>query len=136
VAWVIPSLVYVVAIGAFGVTGKLALRTYSWQELIVWTAFGYAAFAGLMLALGQAEVRVVRGIPWVLLSAVLPPLALIAFYVALGHGKAGTVTAVSAAYPAVTLVLAAAFLAEGLSLVRVAGAVLVVGGVVVLALAK
>lgn len=135
-AWLIPSLVYVVAIGAFGVTGKLALRTYAWQEVIVWTALGYALFAAGLLALGQGEIRFARGIPWVLVSAVLPPLALIAFYVALGHGKASTVTAVTAAYPAVTLLLAVAFLAEGLSLARVIGVGLVVGGVVVLVVGR
>jgi bacterial/archaeal transporter family protein len=89
--------------------------------------------SAIMLLFGQADVRVGRGLFWVLLSAVLPAIGL---YLALGNGKAGTVAAVSAAYPIVTLVLAAAFLAEGLTVARGAGAGLVVVGVVVLTLAK
>jgi drug/metabolite transporter (DMT)-like permease len=43
---------------------------------------------------------------------------------------------VSAAYPAVTLVLAAIFLSEGLTVGRSAGALLVIAGVIVITLSK
>jgi uncharacterized membrane protein len=43
---------------------------------------------------------------------------------------------VSAAYPAVTLVLAAAFLSEALTVGRAAGTVLIIAGVVMVTLAK
>ena len=130
--WLAPTLYYVVAVGALGVTSKLALRSLVWQDLILWTGLGYILVAGVLLALGQTAVRVSDGTGWAALSAAVAISSLIALYLALNVGKAGTVIPVTAAYPAVTLVLAAAFLSESLTLVRVGGALLVVTGVVIL----
>ena len=57
-------------------------------------------------------------------------------YLALGQGKASTVAAVTAAYPVVTLIQAAAFLAEALTVGRAVGVGLVVVGVIVLTLSE
>ena len=73
-----------------------------------------------------------RGSGWAALSAVLAIGSMICLYLALGAGEASTVTAVSAAYPAVTLVLSALVLAERISPARVLGMALVIAGVVVL----
>lgn len=134
-SWLLPISYYVVAVGALGVTGKLALRDLDWPDLILWTGIGYISVAGVLLVIGQTEVRFVDGSAWAMASGALAISSLIALYVALGSGQAGTVSAISAAYPAVTLILAAAFLSEGLSAVRVGGALLVIAGVVVLTLA-
>lgn len=130
--WLAPTLYYVVAVGALGVTSKLALRSLVWQDLILWTGVGYIIVAGVLLGLGQTAVRVTAGTGWAVLSAAIAISSLIALYLALNAGKAGTVIPVTAAYPAVTLLLSAAFLSEGLSLARVGGALLVIAGVVVL----
>lgn len=134
--WLLPTLVYILAVGALGVTGKLALRTLSWPDLILWTGAGYIAVAAVLLALGRTEVRFVEGTAWAALSGALAIGGLIMLYLALGAGKAGTVVAVSAAYPVVTLLLAAAFLAEGVTVGRAVGAGLVILGVVVLTLSE
>lgn len=134
-AWLLPTLGYIVGVGALGVTGKLALEHLEWPDLILWTGAGYIGVASLLLALGRTELRIVDGTGWAVVSGALAIGSLILLYLALGAGKAGTVTAISAAYPAVTLVLAALFLSESLTATRVAGAALVVGGVVVLTLA-
>jgi bacterial/archaeal transporter family protein len=68
-------------------------------------------------------------------SAVLAISGLIMLYVALGSGDATKVVTVSAAYPAATLLLAAAFLSEPITIARLAGLGLVIGGVVVMTLA-
>jgi len=130
--WLAPTLYYVVAVGALGITSKLALRALVWQDLILWTGAGYILAAGVLLAIGQTSVRVVTGTGWAVLSAGIAISSLIALYLALTSGKASTVIPVTAAYPAVTLLLAAAFLGERITLVRAAGVVLVIGGVVLL----
>jgi hypothetical protein len=38
--WILPSLGYVVLLGANGVAAKLALRTMSWQQLVLWILAG------------------------------------------------------------------------------------------------
>lgn len=130
--WLVPTLAYVVALGALGVTSKFALRTLSWQDLVVWTTICYVATSIVLLSTGQAGVKFELNTWWALASAALAIGALIFLYVALGTGQASKVIPISAAYPAVTLILSAVFLGEGLTVTKVLGIVLVVGGVVVL----
>jgi uncharacterized membrane protein len=136
VLWFGPTLYYVVAVGALGVTGKLALRTLVWQDLILWSGIGYVVVVCVLVIIGQAGVRAATGTWWAMLSAALAITSLVSLYYALTHGEATKVAAISAAYPAITAVLAAATLSESLSAARVAGIALVVGGVVLLTLAK
>lgn len=130
--WLLPTLGYVVGLGALGVTSKLALRTLPWQQLIVWSGVGYVITAGVLLGLKPTGLRWETNVLWAMLSAALAIVSLILLYVALGTGQASKVIPVSAAYPAVTLILSALVLSENVSLARVAGMVLVVVGVVVL----
>jgi drug/metabolite transporter (DMT)-like permease len=72
------------------------------------------------------------GTGWAILSAAMAIGALIALYVALNSGEASTIIPLSAAYPAVTLVLAAVFLSEAVTAAKAGGAALVLAGVVLL----
>jgi transporter family protein len=135
--WLIPTLGYVVVVGALGVTSKLALRSVSWQAAIAATTAVYVVATLVFAALGQIKLGS-SGIDlfWAFASGVLAVGSLILLYLALGSGEASKVVPVTAAYPAVTLVLAALFLSEALTLGRAAGALLVIGGVVVLTTVK
>ena len=135
-SWLLPTLGYILAVGALGVTGKLALRTLSWPDLILWTGVGYIVVATVLLGLGRTEVRLAEGWAWAALSGSLAITGLVMLYLALGTGKASTVAAVTAAYPVVTLLLAAAFLSEAVTVGRAVGVGLVVVGVVVLTLSE
>ena len=134
-AWLLPTLGYVVLVGSLGVFGKLALRGLSWQELLIWTAAAYAATALALLAFGGAGLRFEAHTWWAIAAAVCTVGSLILFYLALGNGEASTVIPISAAYPAVTLILAALMLSEHVSLFKVGGMLLVIGGVIVLTVA-
>ena len=112
--------------------GKLALRTLSWGDVLVGV---YVVAAVVMLALGRAGVHSESNTWWALLSGILVASALILFYLAIESGEASKVVPISAAYQAVTLVVSAIFLSEDISLLRVAGLVLVIGGVVMLSVA-
>jgi transporter family protein len=134
--WLVPTLLYVLLVGGLGVTGNLALRTLNWPDLILWTGAGYLVVSVALLAMGQTAIRITAGTAWAMLSGGLAIGGLIMLYLALGSGSAGKVVAISAAYPAVTLVLAALFLAEPLSVGRVIGAALIIAGVAVISLAS
>ncbi len=58
--------------------------------------------------------------------------SLFMFFVALSTGEVGKVVPITAAYPVVTLILAALFLSEALTVAKAVGVLVVVGGVVVL----
>jgi transporter family protein len=129
-------LVYVVLLGALGVTSKLALRSISWQGLVAVATIAYLLTTLVMVSMGQVRLSANIDLFWAAVSAVLTVSTLVLLYVALGSGEAGKVIPVSAAYPAVTLVLAAIFLGEAFTAGRVLGVLLVIGGVVVLTTVK
>jgi uncharacterized membrane protein len=111
-----------------GITSKLALETLSWPQLVVWGAIAYAIGAVVAVATGT---RVTLGAGTV--AAAATGAMLVAgsalLFVALGRGDASVVVPVSSIYPAVTVLLAALFLAEAITWTRVAGLVLVLAGV-------
>lgn len=130
--WLVPTLGYAIALGSAGVTSKLALRSLSWQGLVLLITPVYIACAIVFAALGDVQIGGGINLFWGIVSSVLMVAALILLYVALGSGDAAKVASVGAAYPAVTLVLAAIFLSEALTVGRILGVALVIGGVVVL----
>ena len=131
-----PTLVYIFAAGALGVTTKLALRDVTWQVLIMWSGIGYVVVGMFMLITGATQVEFADGTGWAALGAAVGISALFALFVALTNGEAGAVVPVSAAYPVVTLILAAIFLSESITIAKAGGAVLVIGGVVMLTMAR
>lgn len=133
--WLIPTLAYLVDVGALGVTSKLALRTLVWQDLLLWVGVGYVLVAAVFATIGGTKLRFTSGTSWAILAAALAIGGVISLYMALGTGEASKVIPVSAAYPAVTLVLSAALLSERPSVARVGGMCLVVVGVVILSTA-
>ena len=110
--WILPALAYVVLLGAGGVTAKLALRTITWQQLVLWVPIAGA---------------------WAAATAVCASAALVLFFYALTKGPVSQVTPATSAYPVVTVIGSAIFLAEKITLVRGIGTALVVFGVVLLA---
>lgn len=134
--WIVPAVLYIFLLGALGVTTKVALRHISWQEVILWTAIVYAFIAIGMLLFGQVSLHFNAGTLPGIASGVLASTALIAFYIALGRGDASVVVPVASAYPIVTLILAAIFLAEPITLLRAGGALLVIVGVALIGLAS
>lgn len=129
--WVVPALLYILLLGASGVTTKLALRTISWEQMVLWVPIVYVAVSAVLLATGTRFPLGVGG-GWAAATAVTVAAALILFFIALTHGEAATVVPTTSAYPVVTLFGAALFLSERITLVRGLGTALVVAGVVLL----
>ena len=129
--WVLPALLYIVFLGASGVTTKLALRTISWEQMVLWVPIVYIGISIVLLATGT-HFPLGTGGGWAAVTAVLVATALVLFFIALTHGEASTVVPVTSAYPVVTLIGAALFLSERITLVRGMGTALVVAGVVLL----
>jgi bacterial/archaeal transporter family protein len=134
-AWLVPTLAYVVTLGALGVTSKLALRTLDWQELVIWTTGAYLLAAIVLLAVGGGSIHLEANSWWAALSAFIVVSSLILLYIALGNGEASKIVPITAAYPAVTLIGAALFLSESITAAKIGGMLLVLAGVVVLTVA-
>lgn len=131
-AWFLPTLGYIVLLGATGITARLALRTISWEQMVLWVPIAYAVFALLFASFRGARFPLGAGGGWAAVTAFCAAGALVLLFVALTQGEAGKVVPVSSAYPVLTLFGAALFLSEPITVVRVAGTLLVVLGVVLL----
>jgi uncharacterized membrane protein len=129
--WIPPTLAYVLLLGAAGVTAKLALRTITWQQLVLWVPLLYLVFSAVFVA-GGTRFPLGAGGAWAAATAVCASSALVLFLYALTKGPASQVTPASSAYPIVTVIGSALFLSEKLTLVRGVGTALVVAGVVLL----
>jgi transporter family protein len=128
--WILPTLGYIVILGVSGVTAKLALRTLTWQELVLWVPLAYALFAIPFVVVRGDRLSLGAGGGWAIATALCVSSALVLFFVALTHGDASKVVPASAAYPAVTLLGSALFLSEAFTATRAVGTLLVIAGVV------
>ena len=130
--WVPPAIGYIVLLGASGVTAKLALRTITWEQLLLWVPIVYILIAlGLVIFKGASFPFGGSG-AWAAATAFCVASALILFFYALTKGPASQVTPATSAYPVVTLIGSALFLSEKITLIRGLGTALVVAGVVLL----
>lgn len=131
--WIVYALYYVVAAGGLGISSSLGLRNLRWHDLILWTGSGYVLLAVVLLLTHQTTAQITTGSWWAVLSAALVISGLLSLFIGLAHGSAAKVVTVGAAYPAVTVLLAALFLSEPLTVMHVLGVLLVVGGCVLIA---
>jgi transporter family protein len=130
--WVVPTLAYIVILGAGGVTAKLALRTVSWEQLVLWVPVSYVVFSVLLVIFRGATFPLGAGGAWAAATAFAASSALILFFYALTKGEASQVTPATSVYPVVTVVGSALFLSEKITVARGIGTALVVAGVVLL----
>lgn len=131
-AWILPTLGYIVLLGAGGVTAKLALRTITWEQLVLWVPVAYIFFSVLLAVFKGTSFPLGVGGGWAAATAFAAASSLILFFYALTKGPASQVTPATSAYPVVTVIGSALFLGEKITLVRGIGTALVIAGVVLL----
>jgi bacterial/archaeal transporter family protein len=131
-AWIPPTIAYILILGAGGVTAKLALRTITWEQLVLWLPIAYILFSVVFVIFRGATFPVGVGGAWAAVTALTASSALILFFYALTKGPASQVTPATSAYPVITVIGSALFLSEKITLVRGFGTALVVAGVVLL----
>lgn len=129
-SWLIPAMSFVLLEGALGITTKLALRSVSWRQLLLWTAVVYAVLAVLLIAVAKERIPFGAGAEWAVISGILASSGLLIFFLSMERGEASKVVPVTAAYPLVTALLAALVLSEEIGVVRGLGTLLVVVGIV------
>jgi transporter family protein len=130
--WLFPTLVYVVTTATLAIVSKFALRTLSWQDMLVWMGAAYTVVVTVLLASGSTRLELTAGSGWAIVSASLVIGGLVLLYLALGRGEASKIVPVTASYPAVTLILSVLVLSESLTVGRVVGVALVASGVTVI----
>jgi transporter family protein len=132
-SWIAPSVAYLILLGGLGITTKYALRSLTWEELVVWSALAYVAIAAVLVGTGT-PLRFHSGLNggMAAVSALIAPVSLTLLFLALRAGDASRVIPLTAAYPLVTVLLALLVLNEAFSVATFVGAALVVVGAILL----
>ena len=130
--WLPPTIAYILILGAGGVTAKLALRTITWQQLVLWVPVAYIFFSVLLVIFKGARLPFGVGRGWAAVTGFAAAAALILFFYALTKAPASQVTPATSAYPVVTVIGSALFLSEKITLMRGLGTALVIVGVLLL----
>ncbi len=102
----------------------------AWQELVLWLAIGYVTFSVVLLVGFGVRLQAVPGARWGALSGVFVVAIFVALSVALEQGDVSEVVPVAASYPVFTAVLAVIVLRERMTVRRILGTVVIVGGVI------
>ena len=134
--WIPYTIVAAAGFGAWAFFGKLALRHASWSQVgLVYAIASAILFAGILL--GQTSRSFAGANGWALAgSGLCGAVGLVAFYLALDHGKASVVVPVVSVYPLVTAVLALTFLGESLTVLQAIGIGCALFGVVLIGVGR
>lgn len=133
--WLAYCLVALVLWGLWGVFGKLAARSLPPSALLL------LSYCGIVLVFPIVLILCVRGIrlptldvhsAYALLSGLIVGFGFLFFYLALGAGETSRVVLVTATYPVVTVLIAAAWLGEPITVKSALGIMLAVSGVLLL----
>lgn len=133
--WLLASILYVLSVGAVGVSAKLALRHVEWPVLFLSTAVMYFVLTVSLLVTGRVRWPDSLGVWSVLLipTGVFPALSFIFLVTALNVQDASKVVPITASYPLLTAILSMMFLGERFTAGRVLGTLLIVGGAILVA---
>src|SRR2546425_7365704 len=67
--WLPPTIAYILILGAGGVTAKLALRTITWQQLVLWVPVAYIVFSVFLLFVQGTKFPLGVGGGWAVATA-------------------------------------------------------------------
>lgn len=133
-AWLPPTIGFLLLVGSMGITIRLALRDTHWSSILMWATTVYGVVTFCIWLSGQLQLSfTLTGTFYSLLSGLGASVSFVLLSIALNRGDASQVVPVSSAYPIVTALLAAAILREAVSVGRMIGIGLVFVGLVVLA---
>lgn len=133
--WLLASVGYALLVGTQAIMIKLALRSVTWPTLLIPVVIAYVLLMAYFLITGAVSAPRTPG-PWLLWVALTGAFTAGAFplvNIALQRASASQVIPITAAYPIVTALLGAIVLAERLTVARVFGILLVVGGSILVA---
>jgi transporter family protein len=115
--WKLPAFGVFLAWGLWSFVPKLTVRYIDPRSAAIFEALGALVVALVLLYAMQARVQAhPAGIALAMLTGVLGLLGALCFLVAVDRGPVSLVTILSALYPVLTVVLAAVFLGETITL--------------------
>jgi transporter family protein len=132
-SWFLNSLVALVCFGFWAFLPKIAVRYLNPKSAVIYEVLGvFAAGCVFFLVVGKTIDTDLRGILPALATGVLGTVGFLCFLQALTVGSVSVVATLTALYPAITILLAVAFLRESITLRQMAGMGLAIVSVILL----
>jgi transporter family protein len=132
-AWLINSLVALVCFGLWGFLPKIAVRYITPRSALVYETLGVVTIGCIVfLTVGKSISTDLRGILPAGLAGILGTIGLLCFLYAVNVGSVSVVAPLTALYPAIVILLAAAFLKENVTPTQIAGIGLAILSVILL----
>ncbi|MBL7032516.1 MAG: EamA family transporter [Candidatus Delongbacteria bacterium] len=134
--WLLPTLIATLCWGLWGFFGKFAAREVNENSLVLLGIIGALVVYPIYIALYHGNFMFSWREPHyylALLAGVAGGLGTLFFFMALARGEASRVVVISALYPVVTVLLSLLLLGELVTLKKIAGVLLALGGIVLLA---
>ena len=128
--WMTCALAATALYGVWGVLSKMASNRIGYQSLFFYDCLVF--FVGGMVVLYLNDFKIETNPSGILFSVLYGATGMVAtflFILAVSKGKASLVTAITAVYPCVTIVLAMILFKEAITAKQVAGIVLSIAGV-------
>lgn len=123
-AWLAPALAALLCFGLWGFFPKLAVAHLDPRSALVYQSLGSLLVGLLVLAsLHFSPAFHARGVLFAFLTGVAGVTGTLCFFAAAERGKISLVVSLTALYPLITILLAALFLKEPLTLRHLAGLV-------------
>ena len=114
--WIAASLIALVCWGLWGFFVRMASKYLDWTQVLVISGVVSLVTALIVFFVGKPQMDLHSpGLVYALLAGVTSAVAVVAFYVALGSGKASIVVPFTALYPVVTIVISFLVLSERIS---------------------
>jgi bacterial/archaeal transporter family protein len=135
-AWLWFAVLALVFYGVTGITQKLSTNRISTQLSFLWFAYANIAISAVLIAFAPMHWHVARVVVLLaILGGTLNGLGALTSFAALeSGGKASVVISLISLYPLLTVVLAVAFLHEGLARSQLAGIVLAIVAAILLSM--
>lgn len=133
--WMTCTLGATALYGVWGILSKLAANRIGYKSLFFYDCLVF--FVGGLIVLYLNDFKIEFNAGGVLYSVLYGASGMVAtflFILAVSKGKASLVTAITAVYPVVTIILAMIFFKEAITAKQVVGIVLSISGVTLIAL--
>lgn len=131
--WITYTLISTFFFGLWGVFSKLASNYISYTSIFVYECLVFFIGGITVFALSgwRTEVHLL-GITYSFLYGLTGLIAALFFIIAISKGPVSIITAITATYPCVTIILAFYFLHEKIAFKQMLGVILVIAGIFLL----
>ncbi len=133
--WLVYSLIALLSWGLWGFFLKLASNYLDWTQVYVLSGIVTLVSLVVVFFLGKPQIDVhSQGFAYALLAGVVNVVAVVAFFIALGVGKASIVVPLTALYPVITIIISFLILSERITPLKGVGVALALAAILLLSI--